>query len=164
MALTGRSFSCMSEETCEKPESRLLWRVFNMTLGIAGIQKRVQTTCTTQIVECLCGKLTGQGKNGGCPPWRWHKLCHFQIPKVCPSCACESWPFFRCFHTMGWQKTFSLSQRSKGCHLVTDEVYAHITPGIKDVKVRLVLFTWFGYSNTGSHLAQVGMLFLFMWV
>lgn len=42
---------------------------------------------------------------------------------------------------MGWQKTFTLSQRSKGCHLVTDEVYAHITPGIKDVKVRLVLFT-----------------------
>ncbi|KAG1899122.1 uncharacterized protein F5891DRAFT_1039748 [Suillus fuscotomentosus] len=39
---------------------------------------------------------------------------------------------------MGWQKTFSLSQRSKGCHLVTDEVYAHITPGIKDVKVGML--------------------------
>ncbi|KIK40020.1 hypothetical protein CY34DRAFT_807630 [Suillus luteus UH-Slu-Lm8-n1] len=39
---------------------------------------------------------------------------------------------------MGWQKTFTLSQRSKGCHLVTDEVYAHITPGIKDVKVGML--------------------------
>ncbi|KAF8898642.1 hypothetical protein BD779DRAFT_1431809 [Infundibulicybe gibba] len=43
---------------------------------------------------------------------------------------------------MGWQKTFVLSQRSKGCHLVTDEVLAHIQPGLQDV--------------------QAGMLFLFI--
>ncbi|KAH6917293.1 hypothetical protein BKA70DRAFT_1251814 [Coprinopsis sp. MPI-PUGE-AT-0042] len=43
---------------------------------------------------------------------------------------------------MGWQKTFTLSKRSKGCYLVTDEVMAQIQPGVKDV--------------------QVGMLFLFI--
>ncbi|EAU93066.2 hypothetical protein CC1G_06786 [Coprinopsis cinerea okayama7 len=43
---------------------------------------------------------------------------------------------------MGWQKTFTLSKRSKGCYLVTDEVLEHIRPGLKDV--------------------QVGMLFLFI--
>uniref|UniRef100_D8PQS0 Secondary thiamine-phosphate synthase enzyme n=1 Tax=Schizophyllum commune (strain H4-8 / FGSC 9210) TaxID=578458 RepID=D8PQS0_SCHCM len=36
---------------------------------------------------------------------------------------------------MGWQKTFSLSRRSKGCHLVTSEVQAQIKDGLKDVKV-----------------------------
>ncbi|KAE9411012.1 hypothetical protein BT96DRAFT_245459 [Gymnopus androsaceus JB14] len=43
---------------------------------------------------------------------------------------------------MGWQKTFTLSRRSKGCHLITDEVLSQIKPGLKDV--------------------QVGMLFLFV--
>lgn len=47
-------------------------------------------------------------------------------------------PFFPYYiHIMGWQKTFTLSQRSKGCHLITDEVYTQIAPGIKDVKVGL---------------------------
>ncbi|KAL1753291.1 hypothetical protein FB107DRAFT_292465 [Schizophyllum commune] len=36
---------------------------------------------------------------------------------------------------MGWQKTFSLSRRAKGCHLVTDEVQAQIKDGLKGVKV-----------------------------
>ncbi|GJE87630.1 YjbQ family protein [Phanerochaete sordida] len=43
---------------------------------------------------------------------------------------------------MGWQKTFTLSRRAKGCHLVTDEVLAQIAPGVQGV--------------------QVGMLFLFI--
>ncbi|PCH33768.1 hypothetical protein WOLCODRAFT_22231 [Wolfiporia cocos MD-104 SS10] len=36
---------------------------------------------------------------------------------------------------MGWQKTFTLGRRTKGCHLVTDEVLAQIQPGLKDVQV-----------------------------
>ncbi|KAJ3777988.1 hypothetical protein FB446DRAFT_715189 [Lentinula raphanica] len=43
---------------------------------------------------------------------------------------------------MGWQRTFTLGQRSKGCHLVTSEVVSQIQSGLKDV--------------------QVGMLFLFV--
>ncbi|KAJ4489353.1 hypothetical protein C8J55DRAFT_504931 [Lentinula edodes] len=43
---------------------------------------------------------------------------------------------------MGWQRTFSLGRRSKGCYLITDEVTSQIEPGLKDV--------------------QVGMLFLFV--
>ncbi|KAJ7038109.1 hypothetical protein C8F04DRAFT_1220405 [Mycena alexandri] len=43
---------------------------------------------------------------------------------------------------MGWQKEFTLQRRSKGCHLVTEEILTHIQPGLK---------------NT-----QVGMLFLFV--
>ncbi|KAJ3757360.1 hypothetical protein EV360DRAFT_46166 [Lentinula raphanica] len=45
---------------------------------------------------------------------------------------------------MGWQRTFTLGQRSKGCHLVTSEVVSQIQSGLKDV--------------------QVGMLFLFVQV
>ncbi|EJF67043.1 hypothetical protein DICSQDRAFT_96079 [Dichomitus squalens LYAD-421 SS1] len=36
---------------------------------------------------------------------------------------------------MGWQKTFTLAKRSKGCHLVTDEVLAQIEPGLRGVQV-----------------------------
>ncbi|EIW86625.1 hypothetical protein CONPUDRAFT_115159 [Coniophora puteana RWD-64-598 SS2] len=43
---------------------------------------------------------------------------------------------------MGWQDTFTLSRRSKGCHLVTQEVLSHIAPGLENV--------------------QAGMLFLFI--
>jgi len=43
---------------------------------------------------------------------------------------------------MGWQTTFTLSRRAKGCHLVTAEVVSHIRDGLKDV--------------------QAGMLFLFI--
>jgi len=46
---------------------------------------------------------------------------------------------YRCVGSMGWQKTFSLPRRSKGCHLVTDDVLAQISEGIKDVKVQLNL-------------------------
>lgn len=38
---------------------------------------------------------------------------------------------------MGWQKTFSLSKRAKGCHLVTEEVLAQINPGLQGVEVRI---------------------------
>ncbi|KAL1683852.1 hypothetical protein EV122DRAFT_257567 [Schizophyllum commune] len=38
---------------------------------------------------------------------------------------------------MGWQKTFSLPRRAKGCHLVTDEVQAQIKDGLKGVKVSM---------------------------
>ena len=40
---------------------------------------------------------------------------------------------------MGWQKTFSLARRNKGCHLVTDEVVAQIEPGLRGVQVSLVV-------------------------
>jgi len=43
---------------------------------------------------------------------------------------------------MAWQKTFTLAKRSKGCHLVTDEVLAQIEAGLNGV--------------------QIGMLFLFI--
>ena len=39
---------------------------------------------------------------------------------------------------MGWQKTFTLSRRAKGCHLVTDEVLNHIRDGLNDVQVGFV--------------------------
>jgi len=40
---------------------------------------------------------------------------------------------------MGWQTTFTLSRRAKGCHLVTNEVVSHIQDGLKDVKVLYML-------------------------
>ncbi|CAL1695486.1 unnamed protein product [Somion occarium] len=43
---------------------------------------------------------------------------------------------------MGWQKTFTLARKAKGCHLITDEIVQHVQPGLRGV--------------------QVGMLFLFI--
>ena len=37
---------------------------------------------------------------------------------------------------MGWQKTFTLGKRSKGCHLVTDEILPQIEAGLNGVQVR----------------------------
>ncbi|KAF8198936.1 hypothetical protein BJ912DRAFT_950277 [Pholiota molesta] len=39
---------------------------------------------------------------------------------------------------MGWQKTFSLAKRAKGCHLVTDEVLSNIRPGLEGVKIGML--------------------------
>jgi len=39
---------------------------------------------------------------------------------------------------MGWQKTFTLARRAKGCHLVTEEVLSQIQPGLKDVKAGML--------------------------
>ncbi|KAK0569113.1 hypothetical protein OC861_001253 [Tilletia horrida] len=39
---------------------------------------------------------------------------------------------------MGWQKTFALASRSKGCHLIQQEVEREIREGIKDVKVGML--------------------------
>jgi len=39
---------------------------------------------------------------------------------------------------MGWQTTFTLSRRAKGCHLVTNEVMSHIQDGLKDVKAGML--------------------------
>jgi hypothetical protein len=36
---------------------------------------------------------------------------------------------------MGWQTTFTLQKREKGCHLVTEEVLSHIRPGLEGVQV-----------------------------
>ncbi|OJT03011.1 hypothetical protein TRAPUB_6354 [Trametes pubescens] len=38
---------------------------------------------------------------------------------------------------MGWQKTFTLARRSKGCHLVTDEVLTQIDAGLRDMDMAL---------------------------
>jgi hypothetical protein len=35
---------------------------------------------------------------------------------------------------MGWQKSFTLSRRGKGCYLITEEVLGYIQPGLRDVK------------------------------
>ncbi|KAH7931091.1 hypothetical protein BV22DRAFT_28602 [Leucogyrophana mollusca] len=39
---------------------------------------------------------------------------------------------------MGWQKSFTLPQKSKGCHLVTEDVLSQISPGLKGVKVGML--------------------------
>ncbi|OBZ80084.1 hypothetical protein A0H81_00958 [Grifola frondosa] len=39
---------------------------------------------------------------------------------------------------MGWQTTFSLSRRGKGCHLVTEEILPHIEPGLRGVQVGML--------------------------
>ncbi|PFH54564.1 hypothetical protein AMATHDRAFT_185203 [Amanita thiersii Skay4041] len=39
---------------------------------------------------------------------------------------------------MGWQKTFTLARRKKGCHLITDEVLSNIEPGLQGVKVGML--------------------------
>ena len=41
--------------------------------------------------------------------------------------------------TMGWQTTFTLAKKAKGCHLVTDEVVEKIRPGLEGVKASFPL-------------------------
>ena len=41
---------------------------------------------------------------------------------------------------MAWQKTFSLSKKAKGCHLVTDEILAQILPGLQGVQASFSSF------------------------
>lgn len=52
-----------------------------------------------------------------------------------PSTATASVAFPR---TMPWQKQFTLSSRSKGCHLITNEVMPHLEEGLKGVKVGIL--------------------------
>jgi secondary thiamine-phosphate synthase enzyme len=54
---------------------------------------------------------------------------------------------------MGWQKTFSLPRRSKGCHLVTDEVLAQISDGIKDVKIGM-LFLFIQHTSAALSINE----------
>lgn len=46
--------------------------------------------------------------------------------------------------TMPWQKTFALSSRTKGCHLITSEVQKEISEGLKGVKVSLIAMSGIG--------------------
>lgn len=41
-------------------------------------------------------------------------------------------------YNMVWQKTFSLSGRGKGCHLITDEVVTNIHEGLKNVEAGML--------------------------
>jgi hypothetical protein len=41
------------------------------------------------------------------------------------------------FYSMAWQKTFTLSRKRKGCHLVTEEIVSHIQPGLLGVEASL---------------------------
>ncbi|KAJ3719823.1 hypothetical protein EV361DRAFT_970046 [Lentinula raphanica] len=52
---------------------------------------------------------------------------------------------------MGWQRTFTLGQRSKGCHLVTSEVVSQIQSGLKDVQVGMLFLFVQVISNTSKH-------------
>ncbi|KAL1670596.1 hypothetical protein GGF50DRAFT_93450 [Schizophyllum commune] len=54
---------------------------------------------------------------------------------------------------MGWQKTFSLSRRAKGCHLVTDEVQTQIKDGLKGVKVGM-LYLFIKHTSCGLTLNE----------
>ncbi|EJD03974.1 uncharacterized protein FOMMEDRAFT_83759 [Fomitiporia mediterranea MF3/22] len=49
---------------------------------------------------------------------------------------------------MAWQKEFSLSKRSKGCHLITDEIINHIRPGLHDVKIG-ILYLFIQHTSCG---------------
>ena len=59
---------------------------------------------------------------------------------------------------MGWQTTFTLTESSKGCRLVTDEVLSHILPGLENMKVSRTQYV-------NGHLLlkfSVGWTYLFM--
>lgn len=53
-------------------------------------------------------------------------------------CACTSAESVVQKPVMPWQKQFTLGSRSKGCHLVTNEVLPHLEDGLKGVKVGIL--------------------------
>jgi len=52
---------------------------------------------------------------------------------------------------MGWQRTFTLGRRSKGAHLITDEVVRNIQPGIQDVQIGMLYLFVYAISPTRCH-------------
>lgn len=54
------------------------------------------------------------------------------------TCSCDHAAAVTQKPTMPWQKQFTLSSRSKGCHLVTNEIMPHIEEGLKGVKVGML--------------------------
>jgi len=55
---------------------------------------------------------------------------------------------------MGWQTTFTLSKRSKGCYLITDEIMGHIQPGLQGVqasRIHVHLPTLLKAERAGRH-------------
>ncbi|KAK0245748.1 hypothetical protein ARMSODRAFT_926872 [Armillaria solidipes] len=54
---------------------------------------------------------------------------------------------------MGWQKTFTLSRRSKGCHLITDEVRLNIKEGLEGVSVGM-LFLFIKHTSCALTLNE----------
>ncbi|KIK80859.1 hypothetical protein PAXRUDRAFT_833295 [Paxillus rubicundulus Ve08.2h10] len=54
---------------------------------------------------------------------------------------------------MGWQKTFTLPRRSKGCHLVTDSVLAQISEGIENVEVGM-LFLFIQHTSAALSINE----------
>ncbi|ETS61090.1 hypothetical protein PaG_05035 [Moesziomyces aphidis] len=54
------------------------------------------------------------------------------------ACSCDHTAAVTQKPTMPWQKQFTLSSRSKGCHLVTNEIMPHIEEGLKGVKVGML--------------------------
>jgi hypothetical protein len=48
---------------------------------------------------------------------------------------------------MAWQKTFSLSKRAKGCHLVTEEVLAQINEGLQGIQASCRFPSYHIHSN-----------------
>ena len=60
---------------------------------------------------------------------------------------------------MGWQKTFTLSKRAKGCHLVTEEIINHIRPGLQDVQASL--FPWFRWPNDRTNQLSASLTRIF---
>ena len=53
-------------------------------------------------------------------------------------CNCNHAAAVKLEKAMPWQKQFTLSSRSKGCHLVTNEVLPQIEEGLKGVKIGLL--------------------------
>jgi len=42
---------------------------------------------------------------------------------------------------MGWQKTFSLSRKAKGCHLITQEVLEQVRAGLQSVQAGMLFLS-----------------------
>ncbi|EPQ31569.1 uncharacterized protein PFL1_00902 [Pseudozyma flocculosa PF-1] len=55
-----------------------------------------------------------------------------------PFSSSSSSPSLKQTTRMPWQKTITLSSRTKGCHLVTNEVLPQIEEGIKGVKIGML--------------------------
>ncbi|KAF9240866.1 hypothetical protein BU15DRAFT_87441 [Melanogaster broomeanus] len=54
---------------------------------------------------------------------------------------------------MGWQKTFTLPRRAKGCHLVTNDVVTQISEGIENVKVGM-LFLFIQHTSAALSINE----------
>ena len=91
-------------------------------------------TAGTETFQEIGEELRGDGSMAMIISSRWNHNRLFPFSGLSYRHVCTL-TLSQSLYTMAWQKTFTLAKRSKGCHLVTEEVLSQIEAGLNGVQV-----------------------------